>query len=368
MNTRKLRLLRRLQPRRMRRIRARLTLLIYVAVIISSLLTLLLTLLISNDVIFQRDEATFRVMLFGFAAKDVVLLLTCVAAVGLTIYLTSHSTATPIMDLTRAAREIASGNFDVTVESRGKRISEFSELQNSFNLMAGELRSNEYLRKDFIANVSHELKTPLSIITGYARLLEEGGLTEAEQREYARYIAAEADRLTDMTGNMLRLSRIDHRQIPPRMAPFALGEQMRQVIVQLEPRWSAGELELEADLADTDFVGDAELLWQVWYNLLDNAIKFTSAGGCISVVLTVEEEIVVSITDTGIGMDEVTRQRIFEQFYRGNTGLRREGSGLGLPLVKRIVELHGGQITVESTPGTGTKFVVTLPKTREVIS
>ena len=362
MNKTKLRLIRRMQRRRIRRLRARLTLLIYIAVIGSSLLTLLLTVLINNDIIFQRNPETIRVMLFGFAAKDVVLLLTCVAAVGLTIFLTSHSTATPIVDLTRAAREIAAGNFDVTVETRGKHISEFSELQKSFNLMARELRSNEYLRKDFISNVSHELKTPLSIITGYARLLEEGGLTPEEQSEYARYIAAEADRLTDMTGNMLRLSRIDHRQIPPRMDTFALGEQLRRTVVQLEPRWSAGKLDMEAEIPDVDYIGDAELMGQVWYNLLDNAIKFTPAGGRIDVRLAHgETHISVSVSDTGAGMDEATRQRIFEQFYRGSSGLQKEGCGLGLPLVKRIAELHGGTVTAESAPGEGTTFTVTLP-------
>ena len=363
MNRLQLRLIRRVRPRRMRRLRRRLTFLIYLAVIVSSLLTLLLTVLTRNDVIFQRDAEAIRVMLFGFAAKDVVLLLVCVTAVVLTIRLTSRSTTDPVTDLTHAAREIASGNFDVTVGTRGKYISEFSDLQQSFNLMARELRSNEYLRKDFIANVSHELKTPLSIIAGYARLLEDGNLTPAEQSEYVRFIATEAERLTDMTGNMLRLSRIDNHQITPQQACFPLGEQLRQVILQLEPRWNAAELELDIHIPDLDYTGDAELLGQAWYNLLDNAIKFTPNRGQIAVSLAEgETHVTVTVADSGIGMDKETAARVFEQFYQGDTSRRREGSGLGLPLTRRIVELHGGSISVESTPGEGSAFTVTLPK------
>lgn len=362
MNKTKLRLMRRMQRRRIRRLRARLTLLIYIAVIGSSLLTLLLTVLINNDIIFQRNPETIRVMMFGFAAKDVLLLLFCIVAVVVTISLTSHTTANPVVDLTRAAREIASGNFDVTVDTRGKHISEFSQLQESFNLMARELKSNEYLRKDFIANVSHELKTPLSIISGYAKLLEEDGITPEEQREYARYITQESERLTQMTSNMLRLSRIDHRQIAPKAENFALDEQLRQVIVQLEPRWSAAQLELDVDIPESNYTGDAELLGQVWYNFLDNAIKFTPPGGCVRVKLTtIPEQITVIIADTGIGMDEATAARVFEQFFRGSSNPNREGSGLGLPLAKRIVELHGGAVTVDSTPGKGSTFTITLP-------
>jgi len=149
---------------------------------------------------------------------------------------------------------------------------------------------------------------------------------------------------------------------PYRTRALPLGEQLRQGILHLEPRWSAGELELDINIPDQDYTGDPELLGQVWYNLLDNAIKFTPASGCIAVTLLPGEQcLTVTVADTGIGMDAATAGRIFEQFYRGDTGRKREGSGLGLPLARRIVEVHNGSIAVDSTPGKGTRFTVTLP-------
>lgn len=343
----------------MKRIRSRLTILLYLLVIASSLITLLVGFLVRNGIILQRN--TLRYLLFGFAAKDIVLLLLAVAAIALAVTFTSRSTTNPIRELSRATREIAAGNFDVRVSIKKDRVEEFGELQRNFNRMAAQLKSNEYLRKDFISNVSHELKTPLSIMNGYAQLLAEGGLAETEEREYARLIANEAQRLTELTGNMLRLSRIDHREIQPRAETFPLGEQLRRAIVQLEPRWSAAGLELDADIQDVEYTGDRELLSQVWTNLLDNAIKFTDPGGRICVRLRREEgQIAVTVEDTGIGMDEQTCSRMFEQFYRGEAG-RREGSGLGLPLARRIAELHGGTITGESRAGEGSRFTVLLP-------
>lgn len=242
-------------------------------------MTLLMGFLVRNGIILQRN--TLRYLLFGFAAQG-----HRAAAAGggghrLAVTFTSRSTTNPIRELSRATREIAAGNFDVRVSIKKDRVEEFGELQRNFNTMAAQLKSNEYLRKDFISNVSHELKTPLSIMNGYAQLLAEGGLTEGEEREYARLIADEAQRLTELTGNMLRLSRIDHREIQPRAETFPLGEQLRRAIVQLEPRWSAAGLEMDADIQDVDYTGDPELLYQIWTNLLDNAIKFSNPGGHI---------------------------------------------------------------------------------------
>ena len=342
----------------MRRIRSRLTILLLLLVIFTSLLSITLSALARNGVLFQRDQV--RYLIFGYAFKDVVLLVVAVAMVLIFINLTSRSTTNPIRELTLATREIARGNFDVTVDI-GDRVEEWGELQRNFNLMAAELRSNEYLRKDFISNVSHQLKTPLSILSGYASLLEEGGLTPEEEAEYSAVIARESQRLVGLIDDMLRLSRIDHREIQPKAEVFPLGESLRRVVLQLEPRWSRAGLEVEADIPDMDCTGDEELLSQVWSNLLDNAVKFTPAGGKIGVSLRkTENGAEITVSDTGPGMDEETLSRVFEQFYQGDTSHRTQGNGLGLAMVKKIASLHGGSVSVDTAPGRGSCFTVVL--------
>ncbi len=343
----------------MRRVRSRLTILLLILVIVTSLLSLTIAALVRNGLLFQRDN--MRYLFFGYAIKDVLLLVVAVAAVAVLITIMSRSTTNPIRELSRAAKEIAGGNYDVTVPERD-RVEEFGELERNFNLMTAELRANEYLRKDFISSVSHQLKTPLSILNGYAQLLAGGGLSAEEEREYSQTIAQESDRLVGLIDDMLRLSRIDHREIQRKAEIFPLGEQLRRAVLQLEPRWSAAGLNVSADIPDFDYTGDSELLYQVWVNLLENAVKFTPAGGRIGVSLAAEENAAtVTVWDTGCGMDEDTLPRIFEQFYQGDTDRRGDGCGLGLALCKRIVELHGGAISAESRPGEGSRFTVSLP-------
>ena len=343
----------------MRRVRSRLTILLLILVIVTSLLSLTIAALVRNGLLFQRDN--MRYLFFGYAIKDVLLLVVAVAAVAVLITIMSRSTTNPIRDLSRAAKEIAGGNYDVTVPERD-RVEEFGELERNFNLMTAELRANEYLRKDFISSVSHQLKTPLSILNGYAQLLAGGGLSAEEEREYSQTIAQESDRLVGLIDDMLRLSRIDHREIQRKAEIFPLGEQLRRAVLQLEPRWSAAGLNVSADIPDFDYTGDSELLYQVWVNLLENAVKFTPAGGRIGVSLVAAENAAtVTVWDTGCGMDEDTLPRIFEQFYQGDTDRRGDGCGLGLALCKRIVELHGGAISAESRPGEGSRFTVSLP-------
>ena len=316
----------------MRRVRSRLTILLLILVIVTSLFSLTFGALVRNGIIFQQRD-NIRYLVFGYAAKDILLLLIAVAAVAVLITVTSRSTTNPIRELSRAAREIAGGNYDVTVPERD-RVEEFGELERNFNLMTAELRSNEYLRKDFISSVSHQLKTPLSILNGYAQLLAEGGLSETEEREYSQYIAQESDRLVGL----------------------------RRAVLQLEPRWTEAGLSVSADIPDLDYVGDSELLYQVWVNLLENAVKFTPPGGRIGIYLAAAADTVtVTVWDTGCGMDAETLPRIFEQFYQGDTDRRADGCGLGLTLCKRIVEQHGGTIAAESRPGEGSRFSVALP-------
>ena len=342
----------------MRKIRSRLTILLYVLVIITSFLSVTLFAMVEDGRFLQREQVRF--LLFGYAAKDILLLLIALGAVIVLILLTSRTTTNPVRELNRAAREIAAGNFDVTLEVRG-RVEELRELEANFNLMAAELRSNDYLRKDFISSASHELKTPLSVIRGYAELLEDPALSPEERADYARWITGESDRLLQLVDNMLRLSRIDTGRITPARETFSLDEQLRRVLIELEPRARAKGLTIEADIAALLFTGDRELLSHVWTNLLENAVRFTPAGGTVSVRLAAQDgAALVLVRDTGIGMPPEVLARIFEQFYQADPA-RREGSGLGLPLAKRIVELHGGTLRAESAPAAGTTFRVTLP-------
>ena len=342
----------------MRRVRSRLTILLLILVIVTSLFSLTFGALVRNGIIFQQRD-NIRYLVFGYAAKDILLLLIAVAAVAVLITVTSRSTTNPIRELSRAAREIAGGNYDVTVPERD-RVEEFGELERNFNLMTAELRSNEYLRKDFISSVSHQLKTPLSILNGYAQLLAEGGLSETEEREYSQYIAQESDRLVGLIDDMLRLSRIDHREIHRKAEIFPLGEQLRRAVLQLEPRWTEAGLSVSADIPDLDYVGDSELLYQVWVNLLENAVKFTPPGGRIGICLAAAADTVtVTVWDTGCGMDKETMQHIFEPFF--TTKKTGEGTGLGLALADQIIRTHRGRIRAESTIGRGTTFYVYLP-------
>lgn len=342
-----------------RRVRSRLVLSLYMLVVVAAILSLVLSALAREGVIFQRSDVRF--WLFGYALKDVLLLVIAVAAVTVLIIAASRTATNPFRDLALGMREVAKGNFDVSVRLP-YHSEELGELERNFNRMTAELRSNEYLRKDFISGVSHQLKTPLSILHGYADLLVQGDLTETERQEYTAYVAEESVRLTELIDNMLRLSRIDHRQISPKAETFSLSEQLRQAVLKLEPRWSARSIVPEPELEEIDYTGDAELLSQVWLNLLDNAVKFSPEGGTIGITLRRSDTAVTcSIRDEGPGMDAETLSRVFEQFYQADTGRQGEGTGLGLPLAKRIAELHGGSIRAESSPGKGACFTVTLP-------
>lgn len=220
----------------MRRVRSRLTILLLILVIVTSLFSLTFGALVRNGIIFQQRD-NIRYLVFGYAAKDILLLL--IAWRPSRCSSRSHPARRRIPSAISPAPRARSpgGNYDVTVPERD-RVEEFGELERNFNLMTAELRSNEYLRKDFISSVSHQLKTPLSILNGYAQLLAEGGLSETEEREYSQYIAQESDRLVGLIDDMLRLSRIDHREIHRKAEIFPLGEQLRRAVLQLEPRWT----------------------------------------------------------------------------------------------------------------------------------
>ncbi|HPR39698.1 MAG TPA: HAMP domain-containing sensor histidine kinase [Oscillospiraceae bacterium] len=347
----------------MKRIRFRLTLTFFIVVALSSAYTLIMSSLIRNDHLLKRED--LELLISEYAVKDLILLLISACFVIGMVILMSRRTSNPIVELSKAAEQIAAGNFDVQLNFReraaGKTL-EYQELQRNFNLMVTELRSNAYLRKDFISNVSHEFKTPLSIIGGYAKLLQSGGLSEEEEREYAGFIAEETERLTELTGNLLRLSRLDHQKIVEKKQIFSLDEQIRQTILQLEPKWSAKKLSFDVTLVEVPFAGDEDLLSCVWFNLLDNAVKFSGIGGGVSVSLRKETgKATARFVNGGADVTEETAARAFELFYQQEGEHRKEGSGLGLALAKRIVELHGGGIFMETTSGGQVAFTVELP-------
>ena len=266
--------------------------------------------------------------------------------------------ASPIARLRKATQQVAQGDFTVRVAASGR--DELSCLMKNFNDMVEALARNEYLQKDFISNVSHELKTPIASILGFARLLQSEGLDEATRREYVDIIADESQRLSHLSQNLLRLSSLD--RVPVTEAkPYALDEQLRRMVVQLEPTWESKAINWELDLSPTTVTAHEELLAEVWINLLANAIKFSSQDGVIQIICYATDQVYVEITDHGCGMDKDTMSRIFERFYQGDTSHSREGSGLGLCIVKKIIAQSGGEIHVRSTPGKGATFRVALP-------
>ena len=228
--------------------------------------------------------------------------------------------------------------------------------------MAEELGSVETLRTDFIANVSHEMKTPLAVMQNYGTLLQTPHLSEEQRMEYAKGVTDGSRRLADMMTNILKLNRLENQKIYPKTEEFDLGEQLCECLLQFENIWETSNIEIETDIAENVIVrADAELLSHVWNNLFSNALKFTEAGGCVSVTLTAtDHHAVVKVKDTGCGMSKEVGEHIFEKFYQGDTSHSVQGNGLGLALVKRVIDIMQGEIGVESVVGEGSTFTVRI--------
>lgn len=267
----------------------------------------------------------------------------------------------PVVQLSEATQKIAKGDFSVTLDEN-VRSEETRTMAHNFNAMTKELTQTEMFRNDFIENVSHEFKTPLSAIEGYVTLLQRRDLSEDKRKEYTERILQSTKRLSALTGNILLLSRLENQEIEVKKEIYSLDEQLRETILLLENRWSEKNIELEIDLETVDYKANRELLAQVWQNILTNAIKFTQKKGKISVVLRVHpSEIRVTITDNGHGMSAEVIGRIYEKFYQGDVSRASAGNGLGLTLAKRIIDLHHGRISVSSEEGRGSTFTVSLP-------
>lgn len=295
---------------------------------------------------------------FGnFMAATLVI---CVAWGSLLLYLAIKKISDPIIRISDAAGAVARGDFSVKVAYKSN--DEIGVLAHNFNLMTAELGNMEYLRKDFISNVSHELKTPVASIKGFAEMLQEQNLAAEDFQAYLGIIIDETQRLSHLSSNMLRLSRLDHQLILERSSTFSLDEQIRRTLVLLEEKWSAKNLELELELEKIAYAGDEELIQQIWLNLLENAIKFSPEYATITVrAKKAPRDTVVQIQDQGLGIAENDQARIFERFFQVDKAHSQEGSGLGLAITKKIVEIHQGEISFISDPGRGTCFTIRLP-------
>lgn len=310
---------------------------------------------------FSSENITWVVTLLLIAA----FLVSMVIGTMLTAIM-SRTILQPIHDLNRMTSEVARGHFNVRVRIPGDR--EYGELARNFNKMAEELSSIETLRGDFVSNVSHEFKTPLASIQGFAKLLQDKNLSEADKDEYIQIIIDETTRLSKLSSNILMLTKLENQKTIGKKTRFSLDEQIRNIILVLEPEWSKKNIDLDIDLIEIWYVGNEELMAQIWQNIINNAIKFTPAGGEITIRLFRSETgIVVKISDNGPSIPQETIDKIFEKFYQADRSRATEGNGLGLALVKRVVDLCEGSVDVENLYEGGVCFTVELPYIAEAL-
>ena len=283
------------------------------------------------------------------------------------VAVTNHMTKMlidPIAKLRSAMREVADGDFKVEAKCES-RIQDVQDIYDSFNSMVRELSTTETLQTDFISDVSHEFKTPINAIEGYASLLK-GEPSPEEQRAYVEKILFNTRRLSALTGNILLLSKLSNQSILPQKTQFRLDEQIRQAIVALEQKWSEKELGFEVELAETPFFGYESLLPHVWTNLIGNAVKFSPKGGEIRIkMMRTEGAVVFTIEDDGPGIVPGDEEHIFTKFYQSESSHGMEGNGLGLALVRQIVEMSGGSVDVQNLEAGGCRFTVRLPLEQE---
>ena len=269
----------------------------------------------------------------------------------------------PVQQILTATDKVMHGDFSVRIpEPKKTSVYSFSRIIRNFNAMTAELSGTETLRTDFIANVSHELKTPLSVIQNYGTMLQQPGLEEARRIEYAKVITDSSRRLAELITNILKLNRLENQQIFPEAEEYDLSAQLCESLLLFEDIWEKKDIQLDIRIPDSIRIKSDPDLWElVWNNLLSNAMKFTPEGGCVSLSLVVEgSTAVVTVTDTGCGMTPEQGKHIFEKFYQADTSHATRGNGLGLALVKRVVDITGSAISVQSTPGKGSSFSVRM--------
>ena len=273
----------------------------------------------------------------------------------------------PMRTILEAVGKISRGKYGVQIEAPyTRRINEFDDIIDGINRMSKELENTETLKTDFIANVTHEIKTPLALIQNYAAMLQDETLEEETRREYIQTILDASRRLSGLVTNMLKLNKLENQEMILEDKKLNVGEQVRGVLLAYEGAWSKKDLEIGAEIEDAVISCDEGLLEIVWSNLISNAVKFTPEGGSMEVsVKQGQTAVAVSVKDSGCGMDEATGRHIFDKFYQGDTSHAKEGNGLGLAMVKRVVDLVGGEIYVDSKLGRGSTFTVIVPQEPE---
>lgn len=263
-----------------------------------------------------------------------IILVNTIIISSMIIKLASKKILEPLKKMIEATKKVADGNFEVRLETQRK--DEIQDLVTNFNQMVEELGKTELLQKDFIDNVSHEIKTPINSIEGFAKLLEEDNLSKAEKKEYIGIILEESDRLLKLSTSILKLSKLQHQEKIVKKETIDISEQIRKAVAVLEPKWRKKNIEISVDLMNCYFQGDGDLLFQVWTNLIDNAIKFSNENGKISLKTQKNKnEIIIQIKDNGIGMEEAEIERIYTKFYQVDKSHSQEGSGLRISYRKK---------------------------------
>ncbi|MCD7863621.1 MAG: HAMP domain-containing histidine kinase [Lachnospiraceae bacterium] len=331
-----------------------------------------ITLIIMVVTVFVANIGAYLLdWIFGFSMTMPIAvaipILSIILGTGITA-VTSKFFLAPITRLSQAMKEVADGKHEVKLTDEKNPVTEITDSYDSFNTMTGAITAAEEMQNEFISNVSHEFKTPINAIEGYAMLLQGDPQETKEQEEYIQKILLNTRRLSDLVGNILLLSKLESRDITSEKTRFRLDEQIRQAIVQMEPQWEPKNIEFDVEMESIYCMADEKLMQHVWLNLIGNAVKFAPQDGFIEIRLRKDEEnIIFTIRDNGQGIPPGQEERIFERFYQADNSHKSEGNGLGLTLVKRAVEMSGGAVAAENVKEGGCKFTVTLPLPEENI-
>ena len=326
---------------------------VFVVILVTMLIVIGIEYLLLHYDILKTDDVVTGVSLSMLLLASTII--GTVITFGVTFFLLK-----PVKTAIRGLYQLADGKYDTRINTYQVPI--LQEYVESFNTLAEELQNTEMLRSDFVNNFSHEFKTPIVSIRGFARLLQKGNLSAEKQQEYLDIIVSESTRLAAMATNVLNLTKIENQNILSRIESFNLSEQLRTCILLLSDKWEEKQLTIEADFEEVFCSGNQELLQQVWINLIDNAIKFAAFCGIVAVDVHKEEScVVVTVCDTGVQIPQEAQKYIFDKFYQADTSHATAGNGVGLAIVAKVVALHKGSVRVESSPEL-TSFIVSLPQ------
>lgn len=327
-------------------------------VVVTAALVYLLIVILQKTRVFDSSYALIT-------ATALMALVACLPIATLLTMLVTNLFLRPMDDMIISMSRAASGAFTDKVSTE-RCHGDMKKFVDSYNNMLGELSGIEMFREDFINNFSHEFKTPIVSIRGFAEQLQRDDLTPEQRQEYAKLIASESEKLTNMSANVLLLTKYETQGVVVGKEWFSLDEQLRECLFKFQNDWERKDFQLEIALEPVTYYGDPKMLEHIWVNLISNAIKFTADGGELGIgCRQVGSVVEVTVSDSGIGMSTETLKHVFEKFYQGDRAHTSAGNGLGLSIVKRVVQLNGGRVSVESIPGIGSTFTVMLPVTKQ---